>query len=393
MSLIETIRTNTDTLIGETELEDRLRGNRPLRVKLGVDPTRPDLTFGHLVVFNKLRQFQDLGHEAILIIGDFTTLIGDPSGRSNTRPVLTKDEIIENAQTYLVQAFKILDEDKTTVVYNSEWFDDMGFEDCLKLARKMTVARMLERDDFAKRYAGNAPISIIEFLYPLIQGYDSLILNADVEIGGTDQLFNMLVGRALQKDAGKQEQAVITMPLLIGLDGSKKMSKSADNYIAFTDSPKEMFGKIMSISDDTMWTYYQLLLEFNDAQIAKLKQDHPMAAKKRLAAALVGQFHSMKAGKHELEQFEQVFSKNKIPDDMPTFTWSDLLGTADSAPLFEVMAQSELFESKGAIRRLVQQGAVKIDSVKQDDPNQEISRPTSELIFQAGKRVFFKLLA
>jgi len=393
MSLIETIRTNTDTLIGETELEDRLRGNRPLRVKLGVDPTRPDLTFGHLVVFNKLRQFQDLGHEAILIIGDFTTLIGDPSGRSNTRPVLTKDEIIDNAQTYLVQAFKILDEDKTTVVYNSEWFDDMGFEDCLKLARKMTVARMLERDDFAKRYAGNAPISIIEFLYPLIQGYDSLILNADVEIGGTDQLFNMLVGRALQKDAGKQEQAVITMPLLIGLDGSKKMSKSADNYIAFTDSPKEMFGKIMSISDDTMWTYYQLLLEFDAAQIAKLKQDHPMAAKKRLAAALVGQFHSMKAGKHELEQFEQVFSKNKIPDDMPTFTWSDLLGTADSAPLLEVMAQSELFESKGAIRRLVQQGAVKIDSVKQDDPNQEISRPTSELIFQAGKRVFFKLLA
>ena len=393
MSLIETIRTNTDTVIGETELEDRLHGNRPLRVKLGVDPTRPDLTFGHLVVFNKLRQFQDLGHEAILIIGDFTTLIGDPSGRSNTRPVLTKDEIIENAQTYLVQAFKILDEDKTTVVYNSEWFDDMGFEDCLKLARKMTVARMLERDDFAKRYAGNAPISIIEFLYPLIQGYDSLILNADVEIGGTDQLFNMLVGRALQKDAGKQEQAVITMPLLIGLDGSKKMSKSADNYIAFTDSPKEMFGKIMSISDDTMWTYYQLLLEFDAAQIAKLKQDHPMAAKKRLAAALVGQFHSMKAGKHELEQFEQVFSKNKIPDDMPTFTWSDLLGTADSAPLLEVMAQSELFESKGAIRRLVQQGAVKIDSVKQDDPNQEISRPTSELIFQAGKRVFFKLLA
>jgi tyrosyl-tRNA synthetase len=393
MSLIETIRTNTDTVIGETELEDRLHGNRPLRIKLGVDPTRPDLTFGHLVVFNKLRQFQDLGHEAILIIGDFTTLIGDPSGRSSTRPVLTKDEIIDNAQTYLVQAFKILDEDKTTVVYNSEWFDDMGFEDCLKLARKMTVARMLERDDFAKRYKGNAPISIIEFLYPLIQGYDSLILNADVEIGGTDQLFNMLVGRALQKDAGKQEQAVITMPLLIGLDGSKKMSKSADNYIAFTDSPKEMFGKIMSISDDTMWTYYQLLLEFNDTQIAKLKEGHPMAAKKRLAAALVGQFHSMKAGKHELEQFEQVFSKNKIPDDMPTFTWSDLLGTADSAALFEVMAQSELFESKGAIRRLVQQGAVKIDSVKQDDPNQEISRPTSELIFQAGKRIFFKLLA
>lgn len=393
MSLIETIRTNTDTVIGDTELEDRLHGNRPLRVKLGVDPTRPDLTFGHLVVFNKLRQFQDLGHEAILIIGDFTTLIGDPSGRSDTRPVLTKDQIMDNAQTYLDQAFKILDGEKTTVVYNSEWFDKMGFEDCLKLARKMTVARMLERDDFAKRYANNAPISMIEFMYPLIQGYDSLVLNADVEIGGTDQLFNMLVGRALQKDAGKQEQAVITMPLLVGLDGTKKMSKSADNYIAFTDSSKEMFGKIMSISDDTMWTYYQLLLEFDDAQIAKLKEGHPMVAKKHLASALVGQFHSMQAGKHELEQFEKVFSKNKLPDDMPTFTWSDLLGDADSAPLFEVMAQSELFESKGAIRRLVQQGGVKIDTVKQDDPTKEITRPDNEMIFQAGKRVFFKLLA
>jgi len=393
MSLIETIRTNTETVIGDTELEDRLHGNRPLRVKLGVDPTRPDLTFGHLVVFNKLRQFQDLGHEAILIIGDFTTLIGDPSGRSDTRPVLTKEEIVDNAQTYLEQAFKILDEEKTTVVYNSEWFDDMGFEDCLKLARKMTVARMLERDDFAKRYKGNVPISIIEFLYPLIQGYDSLVLNADVEIGGTDQLFNMLVGRALQKDAGKQEQAVITMPLLIGLDGTKKMSKSADNYIAFTDSPKEMFGKIMSISDDTMWTYYQLLLEFDVAKISKLKASHPMDAKKNLAATLVGQFHSMQAGKHELEQFEQVFSKNKLPDDIPTFTWSDLLGDADAAPLFDVMAQSELFESKGAVRRLVQQGGVRINGEKQSDPTREITRPDCEMIFQAGKRIFFKLLS
>ncbi len=392
MSLIETIRNNTETIIGEAELEDRMHGNRPLRVKLGVDPTRPDLTFGHLVVFNKLRQFQDLGHEAVLIIGDFTTLIGDPSGRSSTRPVLTKEEIIENAETYLEQAFKILDEDKTTVVYNSEWFDKMSFEDCLKLARKMTVARMLERDDFAKRYASNAPISMIEFMYPLIQGYDSLILNADVEIGGTDQLFNMLVGRALQKDAGKQEQAVITMPLLIGLDGTKKMSKSADNYIAFTDNSKDMFGKIMSISDDTMWDYYRLLLEASDEKIERLKAGHPMDAKKHLASALVGQFHSMKAGKYELEQFEQVFSKNKIPDDMPTFTWSDLLGDAESAPLFEVMAQSELFESKGAIRRLVQQGGVKIDGEKQSDPNLTITPPQGESIFQAGKRIFFKIV-
>ena len=225
MSLIETIRANTDTIIGEEELENRLSRSHPLRVKLGVDPTRPDLTFGHLVVFNKLRQFQDLGHEAILIIGDFTTRIGDPSGRSETRPILTKDEITDNAQTYLEQAFKVLNEDKTTVLYNSEWFEKMGFEDCLKLARNMTVARMLERDDFAKRYNGKVPISIVEFLYPLIQGYDSLVLNSDVEIGGTDQLFNMLVGRALQKNAGKPEQTVITMPLLVGLDGTKKNVK------------------------------------------------------------------------------------------------------------------------------------------------------------------------
>ena len=392
MSLTDTIRINTETVIGETELEDRLHGNKPLRVKLGVDPTRPDLTFGHLVVFNKLRQFQDLGHEALLIIGDFTTLIGDPSGRSNTRPVLTKEEIVENAQTYLDQAFKILDQEKTTVFYNSEWFDEMSFEDCLKLSRKMTVARMLERDDFAKRYASQAPISMIEFMYPLIQGYDSLVLNADVEIGGTDQLFNMLVGRALQKDAGKQEQAVITMPLLVGLDGSKKMSKSADNFIAFTDNAKEMFGKIMSISDETMWDYYRLLLELPDDKIEKLKTGHPMEAKKRLASSLVGQFHSMQAAKQELGQFEQVFSKNKLPDDMPTFTWNDLLGDAPTAPLFEVMAQSKLFESKGAIRRLVQQGGVKIDGEKQDDPSRQITPPKVEQIFQAGKRVFFKLV-
>ena len=392
MSLTDTIRINTETLIGETELEDRLHGNKPLRVKLGVDPTRPDLTFGHLVVFNKLRQFQDLGHEALLIIGDFTTLIGDPSGRSNTRPVLTKEEIVENAQTYLDQAFKILDQKKTTVYYNSEWFDAMSFEDCLKLSRKMTVARMLERDDFAKRYASQAPISMIEFMYPLIQGYDSLVLNADVEIGGTDQLFNMLVGRALQKDAGKQEQAVITMPLLVGLDGSKKMSKSADNFIAFTDNAKEMFGKIMSISDDTMWDYYRLLLEFPENKVENLKTGHPMESKKRLASSLVGQFHSMEAAKRELEQFEQVFSKNKLPDDMPTFTWADLIGDEPNAPLFEVMAKSKLFESKGAIRRLVQQGGVKIDGEKQDDPSRQITPSNVEQIFQAGKRVFFKLV-
>ena len=392
MSRIDTVRINTETIIGEDALVERLNGEQSLRVKLGVDPTRPDLTFGHLVVFNKLRQFQDLGHKAILIIGDFTTLIGDPSGRSTARPILTKDEIAENAKTYLRQAFKILDEDKTEVRFNSEWFDTMGFEDCLKLARKMTVARMLERDDFSKRYANNAPISIVEFLYPLIQGYDSLMIDADIEIGGTDQLFNMLVGRTLQKDANKQEQAVITMPLLVGLDGTKKMSKSQDNYIAFSDTPKEMFGKIMSISDQTMWTYYQLLLEFDATRIESLKSKHPMDAKKQLACSLVRKFHTMDAATHELKQFEQVFSKNKLPDDMPTFTWSELANDSESIGLIDLMSGSELFESKSAIRRLIQQGGVKVDGDKQTDINYEVTRLNCAQVFQAGKRTFFKVI-
>ena len=390
--MIQTILNNTDTLIGQESLEEKLKSCRPLKIKLGVDPTRPDLTFGHLVVFNKLRQFQELGHEANLIIGDFTTLIGDPSGRSSTRPVLTKEEIEENAKTYLDQAFKILDEKKTNVHYNSEWFGEMSFEDCLQLARKMTVARMLERDDFSKRFASNAPISIIEFLYPLIQGYDSLILDADVEIGGTDQLFNMLVGRALQKDADKSEQAVLTMPLLVGLDGTKKMSKSADNYIAFTDSPKDMFGKIMSIDDTTMWTYYQLLLETSEASIEIMKQEHPMQTKKNLAKSLVGQFYSESIAENELAQFEQVFSKNKIPDDMPTFKWEQLSQNPDEDLITNIMHETQLFESKGAIRRLIAQGGVKVNGEKITDPQKVITQSEEALVIQAGKRIFFKLL-
>lgn len=390
--MIQTILNNTDTLIGQESLEEKLKSGRPLRIKLGVDPTRPDLTFGHLVVFNKLRQFQELGHEANLIIGDFTTLIGDPSGRSSTRPVLTKDEIKENAKTYLDQAFKILDKNKTKVHYNSDWFGKMGFEDCLQLARKMTVARMLERDDFSKRFASNAPISIIEFLYPLIQGYDSLILDADAEIGGTDQLFNMLVGRTLQKDAGKSEQAVITMPLLVGLDGTKKMSKSADNYIAFTDSPKDMFGKIMSIDDTTMWTYHQLLLETSEDDIEAMKQEHPMQTKKDLAKSLVSRFYSESVGENELAQFEQVFSKNKVPDDMPTFTWDALSENPEEDLIINIMHETKLFESKGAIRRLIAQGGVKINGEKMTDPQKVIKDSEDALVIQAGKRIFFKLL-
>ena len=384
------LKRNIDTLISEEELLSKLSENRPLRVKLGVDPTRPDLTFGHLVVFNKLRQFQDLGHQAILIIGDFTTTIGDPSGRSSTRPVLTEAEIRQNAETYLEQAFRVLDKEKTRVVYNSEWFSRMSFSDCLGLARKMTVARMLERDDFSKRHRENVPISIIEFLYPLVQGYDSLILDADVELGGTDQLFNNLVGRALQKDAGKSQQIVMTLPLLVGLDGVKKMSKSQDNYIAFNDSPKDMFGKIMSISDTTMWDYYRLLLLYPPEEVKAMESAHPMECKKALAAKLVGRFHGQEVADAARSEFELVFSKNRIPDEMPEFSWS-AVASGDEETLVNVMAATALFSSKKEIGRFIQQGAVKMDGNPVTDAMVRLSRPAQPLVVQVGKRVFFRI--
>ncbi len=391
MSQLEILKHGVETIVGEEQLIAKLAKRKTLRVKLGVDPTRPDLTFGHMVVFNKLRQFQDCGHEACLIIGDFTTLIGDPSGRSAMRPVLTQEEIRNNAETYLEQAFKILDEDKTLVFYNSTWFGKASFVDCLQLARKMTVARMLERDDFAKRYAAHTPISIIEFLYPLIQGQDSVELKADVELGGTDQLFNMLVGRQLQKDAGQEEQVVICMPLLVGLDGTRKMSKSLDNYIAFSDSPKDMFGKIMSIPDEVMWDYYRLLLEMDPATIEKHKSDHPMDAKKHLATSLVGQFHSLDAAREELQQFEQVFSRRERPDTMPEFKWGSLTGE-DEMPLANLLRETGLFASAKEIKRLVEQNAVKIDDTAVTDPKLRMVRPTQPIVIQAGKRIFLTIL-
>jgi tyrosyl-tRNA synthetase len=392
MSALDALKRSAEHLIGEDQLRERLLSGRPLRVKLGVDPTRPDLTFGHLVVFNKLRQFQALGHQAVLVIGDYTALIGDPSGRSSTRPVLTEAEVKSNAETYLDQAFKILDRDRTEVRYNSEWFGKMSFGDCLALARKMTVARMLERDDFSKRHAEGVPISIVEFLYPLVQGYDSVMLRADVELGGSDQLFNNLVGRVLQKEAGQPEQVVLCSPLLVGLDGVKKMSKSQDNYIAFNDPPKEMFGKIMSISDEIMWDYYRLLLETDDEAIARHKAGHPLDAKKQLASSLVGLFHSLEDGKRELEQFEKVFSRHQIPDDMPAFKWDDTIVTGDEATVIDLLAATGLFPSKKEVRRLIEQGAVKLATEKVTDPFRKLTRPVHEYIFQAGKRTFVKIL-
>jgi len=390
MNPIDCIKQNAEALYGEEQLLEKLNSGKRLKVKLGVDPTRPDLTFGHMVVFNKLRQFQDLGHEAILIIGDFTTLIGDPSGRSATRPVLTEEEIKENANTYVQQAYHVLDPEKTTVRFNSEWFNAMSFKDCLALARKMTVARMLERDDFSKRYKSNTPISIIEFLYPLVQGYDSIMIDADVELGGTDQTFNCLVGRQLQKEAGQSEQVVLTLPLLVGTDGVKKMSKSQDNFIAFNDPPKEMFGKIMSISDEIMWDYYSLLLLKSSSEIDVLKAGHPMENKKQLAAILCSMIHGEGTGEHEREQFEKVFSQNKRPDDMPSFSWSDL-ATEDSQTLLNLLGNSNLIQSKKEARRLIQQGSVKVNDERENDPFKVYNRPSEPMVIQAGKRVFFEV--
>lgn len=391
MNQIDIFGQNAEVFIGAEDLKEKLAAGKRLRVKLGVDPTRPDLTFGHMVVFNKLRQFQDLGHQAVLIIGDYTACIGDPSGRSALRPVLTREEVMENAKTYLAQAFKILDESRTEVHYNSEWFGGMSFGDLLNLARKMTVARMLERDDFAKRYASKTPISIVEFLYPLVQGYDSVMIESDVELGGTDQLFNNLVGRDLQRDAGQSGQSVITMPLLVGLDGEKKMSKSYGNYIAFNDSPRDMFGKIMSVGDDTMWKYYQYLLLETPEQIERMKSEHPMKCKKNLACLMVSRFFGADVGRAELENFEKVFSKNEIPDEMPEFAW-DSVAQSDSAPIVNVMAETKLFPSKKEVRRLIEQGAVKLDSERVSDPFLALSRPVNPLVLQAGKRVFFRII-
>ncbi len=397
MEAIEVLTRNCETLVSAAELKARLEkskaSGKPLRVKLGADPTRPDLHFGHMVCLNVLRRFQDLGHTAVLIIGDFTTMIGDPSGRTSARPVLTKEEIEENAKSYAEQAFKVLIREQTEIRLNSEWFNKMSFEEAVLLSRNMTVARMLERDDFARRMASNSPISITEFLYRLVQGHDSVMIEADLELGLTDQTFNLLVGRHLQKTAGQPEQIVITFPLLVGLDGEKKMSKSQDNYIAFNDPPKEMFGKIMSVRDEGMWEYYRLLLDRLPAEIEQMKQEHPMAMKKQLAVSLTNKFHGEGTGEAELSQFEKVFSKQELPDEMPEFTWEDLMGEAESGRITEVMALTGLFPSKKECRRMIEQGAVKIDGEKLIDVNMTVAKPLKEHVFQAGKRKFFKLKA
>ena len=385
---------NTEVIIGEEELVNKISQGKKLKIKFGVDPTRPDLTFGHLVVLNKLKQFQDAGHEAILLIGDYTARIGDPSGRSDLRPELTELEVNENAKTYLDQAFRIIDRTKTVVRRNSEWFSKMSFADSLSLSRKMTVARMLERDDFEKRFKSNQPISMVEFMYPLIQGYYSIVLKSDVEIGGSDQLFNMLVGRALQKDEGLQSQAVLTMPLLVGLDGTRKMSKSLDNYIAFNDSAKDIFGKTMSISDVTMWDYYKLLLLESEESIKILKQKHPMEMKKDLSKGLTSLFYGAEVGEKEKTSFENVFTQKENPDEMESFSLGEITLAGETSNVLNILNNTKIFDSKGQIRRLIEQGAIKLDGQKVFKPEQliEFDSNKKDIVVRAGKKVFFTLI-
>lgn len=381
-------------LLIEKELQDKLATGRPLIIKAGFDPTAPDLHLGHTVLIQKLRQFQQLGHDVHFLIGDFTGMIGDPTGKSETRKVLTREDVLRNAETYKEQVFKILDPAKTKVVFNSSWLNDLGCGGLIALASKYTVARMLERDDFHKRYIGQQPIAIHEFLYPLIQGYDSVAMKADVELGGTDQKFNLLMGRELQREWGQTPQCVLTMPLLEGLDGVNKMSKSLGNYIGISESPDEIFGKVMSISDQLMLRYYELLSDQSIAQIEQLKVEladgsmHPMAAKKALGRELVSRFHGAGSGELAEENFVKRFKENEIPDEMPQVSYA----VADCpVSLARALTESGLTKSNGEARRSIDQGGVKLNGEKVSNTNLELVN-TGEYIVQIGKRRFVRIV-
>jgi tyrosyl-tRNA synthetase (EC 6.1.1.1) len=375
-------------IIEEEELLKKLKEGRPLRIKAGFDPTAPDLHLGHTVLLQKLRQFQQLGHEVYFVIGDFTAMIGDPTGRSETRPPLSREEVLENAKTYEHQVFKILDPEKTNIVFNSTWLSELGTEGIIKLAGKYTVARMLERDDFSKRFKEGIPIYIHEFIYPLLQGYDSVFLKADVELGGTDQKFNLLVGRDLQRAFGQEPQVCITLPLLVGLDGVRKMSKSYQNYIAIQEEPESMFGKIMSISDDLMWDYYTLLTDYTEEEIENFKKNlHPMEAKKKLAHYIVERFHGKEQADRALEFFVKTFSQREFPEDAPIIEVPYGLKRRAYELLFELGIES----SKNSARRVVEGGGLRINGAKVEDPNQEIEI-NCELRLQVGKKRFYRVV-
>lgn len=388
---LQVIKRGCDELLIESELMERLKSGRPLRVKAGFDPTAPDLHLGHTVLINKLRHFQDLGHHILFLIGDFTGLIGDPTGKNATRPPLSREQIVENAKTYKEQVFKILDPEKTEVCFNSAWFDELGAAGMIKLAAQHTVARMLERDDFAKRYAGGLPIAIHEFLYPLCQGYDSVAMRADVELGGTDQKFNLLVGRELQKHYGQAPQCVLTMPLLEGLDGVNKMSKSLGNYIGIDEKPREIFGKVMSVSDELMWRYFDLLSFRDSAEIARLKASvasglNPRDVKVMLGQELVARFHSRGAAEEALAEFEARFRQGVLPDDMPELT----LHIDGPVSLVQVLKQAGLTASTSEALRMIEQGAVRANGDRVSDKSMTITVGET-VVLQVGKRKFAKV--
>ena len=386
------IKRGTDEILTESDLKKKLESGKQLIIKAGFDPTAPDLHLGHTVLLNKLRHFQDLGHKVIFLIGDFTGQIGDPSGKNKTRPTLGSDELIENAKTYEKQVFKILKKELTEVRFNSEWCNDLGAAGLIGLASKYNVARMLERDDFNKRYNSNQSIAVHEFLYPLVQGYDSVALNADVECGGTDQKFNLLVGRELQRAYDQEPQVVLTVPILEGLDGTNKMSKSLNNFIGIDESPEEMFGKIMSISDELMWRWFELLSFISEKEINNLRQQvdegtNPRDIKFLLAEELVDRFHETGQGASCRESFLQRFQKGSLPDDIKEIS---INLDSDSIPLTNLLKNADMTSSTSEAMRLIKQGGVKIDSEKVLDPKKEIQKG-SEAIYQVGKRKFLKI--
>jgi tyrosyl-tRNA synthetase len=392
---IEILKKGAVDVIREADLRAKLersvKTGKPLRIKLGADPTSPDIHLGHTVVVRKLKAFQDLGHTAIYLIGDFTAMIGDPTGRNTARPPLTREEVEKNAATYKEQIFKVLDPEKTEIRYNSEWMGKFTAADFIRLASRTTVKQILERDDFEKRMREEKPISLHELLYPLVQGYDSVALECDVELGGSDQKFNLLSGRNLQREYGQEPQMIMTTPLLVGLDGVQKMSKSVGNYIGITDAPDEMFGKVMSISDDLMWNYYELLTDLTPGEIAELKtkceagEVNPRNTKVELAKSIIKDFHSNEAAQAAEDEFNRRFVKKEIPDEI-----EEKQIAAGSYKLVDLLVQSGLVESKGEAKRLVEQGGVKVGGEKASDTSAEIA-VDGEMILQVGKRKFLKI--
>ena len=382
------IKRGVDELIPEEELIAKLKENRPLRIKLGADPTAPDIHLGHTVILNKLRTFQELGHEVTFLIGDFTGMVGDPTGKNTTRPPLTREDVLANAETYKEQVFKILDPVKTKIEFNSSWLSELGAEGMIRLAANQTVARMLERDDFKKRYNEGRPIAIHEFMYPLLQGYDSVAMETDVELGGTDQKFNLLMGRELQKANGQKPQVVLTLPLLVGLDGVKKMSKSAHNYIGIADAPSEMFGKIMSISDDLMWNYYELLSFRPLEEIEQFKKDmangkNPRDIKILLAKEIIARFHSEADADAAEQEFINRFQKGAMPDEMPEFEFEAGIAIGN------LLKDAGLVNSTSDAMRMIRQGAAKIDGDKIEDTKLVPAAGTA--VYQVGKRKFARV--